>query len=188
MGIDFGQFKDLTPERRARELQKLVDSLREQIKEREEDIKRAEHFLVLADEEARLLEQIAVPEAKPVRKKEVLEEKAEEKPGRLEEKLELEQLLATAPKREELIHRVAHLPADVLYSTAQKIYARQHQTGVETQKDREMIYAIRRGLDAKKEDMEEGQYKPDRRSKHLLTATEQMTESMYKGAEGWYRK
>ncbi len=193
MATDFEQFKELTPERRIKELQKLVDKLKEDIKEKEDDIKQAEHLLALADEESRLLEQVEVPETKPAkaRKKEALEEKAEEKPERLakEEKTELEKLLATAPPREELVHRVAHMPSDALYSAAKEIYDRQKTTGLETAQDREMIYAIRKGLEIKKEDMQEGQYRPATKAKHLLNAAESMTESMYKGAgEGWYRK
>ncbi len=198
MPTDFEQFKELTSERRVKELQKLIDKLKSDIKEKEEDIKQAEHLLAIADEEARLLEQVEVPETKPAPRKkpvkvEALEERAEEKEEKRltrEEQFALERLLATAPPRsDELFHRVAHLPSDVLYSTAKEIYNRQRATGIETAQDREAIYAIRKGLEIKKEDAEEGQYRPSAKAKHLLSAAENMTESMYKGAgEGWYRK
>ncbi len=194
MGIDFNIFKDLPPERRARELQKLIDDLRKEIGERQDDIKRAEHFLALADEEARLLEQVEVPEAKTAPRKkpekiDALEEKTEERKLTREEKLELEQLLATAPPRsEDLFHKIAHRPVQELYSELRNIYDRERSTGIETENDRLRIYSIRRGLEEKKKDMEEGQYKPARQAKHLLTAAEQMAENMYQGGAGTYKR
>ncbi len=198
MGVDFSIFKDLTPERRAKELQKLINDLKKEIDERKDDVRQAEHFLALADEEARILEQIEVPEAKTAPKRkpekiEALEEKTEEAPKerRLsrEEQVELEKLLATAPPRsEDLFHKMAHRPVTELYSELHKIYDRERQTGIESSRDREMVYAIARGLEEKKKDMEEGQYKPARQAKHLLTAAEQMAESMYQGGAGSYKR
>jgi len=197
MSTDLGIFKDLPPERRARELQKLIDNLKKDIGERQDDIRKAEHFLALADEEARLLEQVEIPEAKTARKKpekiDALEEKTEEQPGgrklTREEKLELEGLLATAPQRsEELFHKIAHRPVQELYSELRNIYDRERSTGIETENDRLRIYSIRRGLEEKKKDMEEGQYRPARQAKHLLTAAEQMAENMYQGGAGTYKR
>jgi hypothetical protein len=194
MGVDFSEFKDLAPERRARELQKLIDVLKKEIEQKQKDIREAEHLLALADEEARVIEQVEVPEAKPARKRaesEALEEKAEEKKERIArlEKLELEQLLKTAPPRsEELFHKIAHRPINELYSELRSIYDRERSTGVETMKDREMIYAIRRGLEEKKKDMAEGEYKADKQAKHLFTAAQQMAESMYQGGAGGYKR
>jgi hypothetical protein len=198
MGTDFSTFKDLAPERRMRELQKLIDALKKEIGEREKDIRQAEHLLALADEEARVLEQVEVPEAKTAPKRkpaktEVLEEKTEIKsePKRLtrEEQAELEKLLATAPPRsEDLFHKIAHRPINELYSELRNIYDRERSTGVETSQDREMIYAIRRGLEEKKKDMAEGEYKADRQAKHLFTAAQQMAESMYQGGAGGYKR
>ena len=189
MAVDFENFKDLPPERRMQELQKLIDSLKKEIDQRQKDIQEAEQLLSLADEEARLLEQVEIPQARPVpkRRAEGIEEKAEEKPERLarEERLELEKLLATAPPRsEELLHRVAHRPVQELYGELRKIYDRQKETGVETQQDREMVYAIRKGFEIKKE---EG-YAPAKKDKNLMTAAEQMAESMYQSTSGTYRR
>ncbi len=194
MGTDFSIFKDLPPERRTKELQKLIDDLKKGISERQDDIKRAEHFLALADEESRLLEQVEIPEAKTATRKkperiEALEEKTEEKLDgkRLtrEERLELEKLLATAPPRsDQLFHQVAHRPLAEIYDVEKKIYERQRETGIETQNDREMIYAIRRGLEIKKE---EG-YKPAAASKHLWTRAQELAETMYQGGAGSYKR
>jgi hypothetical protein len=194
MGIDFSGFKDFTPQRRASELQKLIDTLKKEIESRQEDIKTAERMLALADEEARVLEQVEVPEARaPARRTKEIEERveiktAEKETGKRltrEERVELERLLATAPPRsEQVLHQVAHRPVQELYGELRRIYDRQSETGVERAQDREMIYAIRKGLEIKKE---EG-YKPAARDRHLMTAAEQMAENMYQGGAGTYKR
>jgi hypothetical protein len=191
MGIDFSGFKDMTPQKRLQELQKLIDTLKNEIEDKQKDIKSAEQLLAIADEEARVLEQVEVPEIRAPargRAKEIeerIETKEEKIIGRRAEQLELEKLLATAPPRsDELFHRVAHRPVSELYGETKKIYERQKDTGVETAQDREMIYAIRKGLEIKKE---EG-YKPAGTAKHLMTAAEQMAESMYQGGAGTYKR
>jgi hypothetical protein len=198
MGVDFSQFKDMTPEGRARELQKVIANLKAEIEDRQKDIRTAEHFLALAEEEARLLEQVQIPSARELPKSEKREieeklvpEKEEKKEKRLtrQEQLELEKLLATAPPRsEELFHRIAHRPISELYGELRKIYDKERSTGIETQRDRDLIYAISRGIYEKKKDIEEGQYKPARKDKHLLTAAEQMAESMYESVSGGYKR
>jgi len=187
MTIDFSQFKDLTPERRAQELQKLIDNLKKEIDDRQKDIKEAEQRLAAADEEARRLEQIEVPEARQPRKETSIEERTEEKPKRAQE-AELEKLLATAPRRsQEIAEQVARRPVQELYGELRKIYQREQQTGVETSQDRELVYAIRRGLEEKKKDVQEGQYNPGAKAKHLLSAAEQMAESMYNSTGSTYK-
>ncbi len=195
MAMDFEPFRKLAPERRMQELQKLVDSLKKEIDERQSDIREAENLLALADEETRLLEQVEVPEARTAPKRQRatkieeigIEEKTEEKKGRMtrEEQTELERLLATAPPRSpELLHRVAHLSAAELYKEEKRIYERQKETGIETKQDREKIYAIMKGFEIKHE---EG-YKPAGTAKHLMTAAEQMAESMYQSGAGTYKR
>jgi len=191
MGTDFSPFKDMTPQRRLKELQKLLDTLKKEIEDRQDDIKAAAQMLSLADEEARLLEQIEVPETREMpRKAKEIEERVEvkeEKKGRVtrEEQLELEKLLATAPPRSpQVLHEFAHREVRELYGETKRIYERQKETGIETQQDREMIYAIRKGLEIKKE---EG-YKPAGTARHLMTAAEQMAESMYQTGAGTYKR
>ncbi len=191
MGIDFSGFKDMTPQKRLQELQKLIDDLKKEIEDRQKDIKSAEQLLALADEEARVLEQVEVPEIRAPKRgriteiEERVETKEEKKEGRRVEQLELEQLLATAPPRSpELIHQIAHKSLAEIYDVEKRIYARQKDTGVETAQDREAIYAIRRGLEEKKK---EG-YRPAAQDKHLMTAAEQMAESMYQGGAGTYKR
>lgn len=198
MGTDFSTFKELTPEARIRELQKLIDDLKKEIEDRQNEIKTAEQMIAVSIEEARVLEQVAVPEApkektKKTTKEEGIVQKLEEKEGKRltkQEQLELEKLLATAPPRsEELFNRIAHRPINELYSELRNIYERERQTGIETAKDREMIYAIRRGLEEKKKDIQEGEYSPAKTAKHLLTAAEQMAENMYQGSgAGTYKR
>jgi len=180
MGTDFNALKDLTPERRVKELQKLIDFLRKGIQESENDIKDAEHLLVIAEDEAQVIEQVSVPETPKI------EEIAEES-GRLAlgEQRELEELLATAPPREEeTLHQVAHRPVSELYGELKNIYQRQQDTGLESQQDRDMIYAIRKGFEIKRQDG----YNPAAKDESLMTAAEQMADSMYTSATGGYKR
>ncbi len=194
MAIDFSQFKDLTPERRARELQKLIDNLKKEIDDRQKDIKEAEQRLASADEEARIIEHVSVPEARRIPEKEkkaTVEEKvavAEEKPKQpirtKEEQVELEKLLATAPPRsDQLFHKFSQVRVEELYGALRGIYNREKSTGIEREKDRELVYAIRKGIEIKKE---EG-YTPAKKDKHLMTAAEQMADSMYNSAGSAYK-
>jgi len=188
MGVDFNSFKNLSSQRRVEELRKLVDQLRQEIGDREKDIQTAEHLLALSQDEVRKMEQVAVPEVTPPKKKTPHIEEITEERLLPEEATELEKMLATAPKREELFHEMAHRPAVELYSELHRVYDRGKQTGVETQLDRDMVYAIRRGLEEKKKDMEGGQYSPESQAKHLLTAAEQMADGMYHSGAGSYHR
>ncbi len=88
MGIDFSGFKDMTPQKRLQELQKLIDNLKKEIDDRQKDIKNAEQLLAIADEEARVLEQIEVPEIRAQTRSRIteieerVETKEEKKAGR----------------------------------------------------------------------------------------------------------
>lgn len=194
MGIDFSQFKDLTPERRARELQKLIENLKNEIEDRQKDLKEAEKRLAEAYEEARIIEHVSIPETRKIPEKEkkaTVEEKvavAEEKPKpqarSKAEQAELEKLLATAPPRsDQLFHKFSQIRVEELYGALRGIYDREKSTGIEREKDRELVYAIRKGIEIKKE---EG-YTPAKKDRHLMTAAEQMADSMYNSAGSAYK-
>jgi len=174
MAVDFEEFKKLVPQDRVRELQKLLDQLVADIKDKEGEIREAQHLLSLAKDESAVLEQVSVPEAT---KGPELEEITKEKE---EERTPLEDILVKAAPKE-AAHEVAHRPIQELYSELRSIYDRQSQTGIETAADRNVIYAIGRGLEEKKRDIEAGQYRPAEKAAHLMTAAEEMAENMYKG-------
>lgn len=180
MHVDFSEFTKLTPERRVKELQELIEDLKKQITQSQEDIKTAEELLLRADEEARVLENITIPERD--KKAKTVEELTT--PETLKPTRELEDLLATAPRKEETIHQLAHTPVSELYAEIKNIYQRERETGLETQQDRDKIYAIRKGLEIKKE---EG-YKPSTKDQHLMTAAEQMADAMYQKADNMYKR
>ncbi|VVB80817.1 Uncharacterised protein [uncultured archaeon] len=182
MAVNFEAFSQFTPERRIDELQNLIEKLKKEIEERREEIKEAEHLLVLADEEARMLEQVEIPESKQIKGK--IEEKLEEKEVKRLKDLELEELLATAPK-EQAFHEVAHRPVEDLADELRKIYDRQKETGIEKREDREMLYAIRKGFEIKRE---EGYAPATAKDKHLMTEAEQWAEDLYKGGAGTYKR
>jgi len=194
MGVDFEAFKGLTPERRIQELQKLIDKLKKDIKTQQEEIQQAERLISVADEEARALEQVEIPKPVSVAKKKkakrieeiTAEPEIEEAGISREEEIELEKLLATAPPRsDELFHKVAHRPVAEIYTELRSLYERERETGIETHEDRERLYALRRGLEKKKE---EGYVPPTAQAKHLLTAAEEIAEGLYKGGAGSYKR
>ncbi|GEM_PF-2303566 len=192
MAVDFDQIKQLVPERRVKELQALIERLKKEVEEKQDEMKESERLLALADEEARILEQMQIPETKPAPKKaakieeritELTEEK-EEKRITKEEQLELEKLLATAPPRSpEVLKEVAMRPVEELYGELHRIYDRQKETGIETKEDRELVYAIRKGFEIKRE---EG-YQPAGKKKHMMTAAEQMAQDMYNTTSNTYK-
>ena len=186
MAVDFDELKKLVPQRRIKELQRLITKLKEEIKERESDISEADSLLESAEQESRILEQMEVPEVKPVKKpkiEEVIEGKIERKKlGQLE----LEELLETAPARSpEIVQEVSRRPVSELYGELKKIYDRQKETGLETTEDREMLYAIRKGFEIKKE---EGYTPATKADKHLMTTAQEWAEEMYKGGAGTYKR
>lgn len=188
MPTDFENLKKLVPEQRVQELKKLINKLREEVEEKERDIQQAEQLLTLAHEEHQALRKIRRDERKTT-----LEEKTqpEEQTGTLEETAaeapridtELEQLLQTRPPTgDDLWYRqIAQQPIQDMYQELRTIYNREAATGIETDADRERIYKLRRGIEAKKHDIETGEYKASAKAKHLLTAAEEMAENMYKG-------
>jgi len=196
MGIDFGSVKKLPPEKRVEALKQVLDKLNEEIEERQEDVKTAQHMLTLAEDERRVLEEVEVPKARtapairarPVREEaKTVEELAEKEELRqpLEKIQELEKLLATAPPRsDELIHRIAHMRSEDLYAMTKSIYERQQSTGIETEREREMIYAVKRGFEVKRE---EGYKAPDAKAEHLQTEGEKWAEKLYKSAATMYK-
>lgn len=193
MGIDFEGITKLPPEKRVEALKQVLDKLNEEIQERQEEIKQAEQMLTTAEDEQRVLEEVEVPKqtkaaatrARPAREEaKTVEELTEREEVRqpLEKLHELEKMLATAPPRsEELFHKIAHMRSEDLYAATKSIYETQRQTGVETEKQREMIYAVRKGWEVKRE---EGYVA---KAKHLQTAGEEMAEKMYKSASTMYK-
>ncbi len=171
--VDFDDIKRMAPERRVDALKELIDSLNHDIKQRQAEIQTAFHLLEVAEREIDVLEEIQLP-----KKKESLAEKIGEKE---EEKPEqLEDLLRTAPRTPEAIERVAHTPINELYSEIRNIYNRQSETGIEQADDRDRLYALQRGLEEKKKDVQEGHYTPAQNAQDLLSKAEEIVDTMYK--------
>ncbi len=189
MAVDFEEFKNIAPERRTRELQKLINTLKKEIAEKQREIREAEHLFILADEEARLLEQMEVPETAiettPRQKESATIEKLAGEKKEKDEKALLERLVETIPRKEELFREVAQIPIQELYSELKTVYQREKSTGVETAQDRNMIYAIAKGIEEKRKNVESGQYSPTQKSRHLLSAAEEIAQNMYRGSESY---
>lgn len=190
MAIDFNEIKQQVPEERLKVLEQVIEDLKKtiatkqkEIQQAEQDIKTAQELLIKADQEQRILEQVRTPETK---KQETIEEKTQTAPPKQEQKLE--NILSNPVTKPEQLQQIAQRPIAELYSELNRINEKERQTGIETQQDREAIYAIRRGIYEKKKDVQEGSYKPTEKAMHLLSAAEQRADSMYNNASSSYKQ
>ncbi|MBW3018731.1 hypothetical protein KY329_00915, partial [Candidatus Woesearchaeota archaeon] len=99
---DFKWLENLTPERREEELRKHISQLREQVKAKQQEIEEAEELLSRAQEDVRVLESIAVPEAKPI--------SAEFVEVRTAPKERLEQILDETGDERERVEEISQMP------------------------------------------------------------------------------
>lgn len=177
MMADFKWLENLTPERREEELKKHIARLRKQIKDAEQELKDSEELLARAEEDVRVLESIAVPEARPISSEFVEVRTA---PKRAEP---LEQMLDDAVVEErQKVDELAQMPMQQIYQSIREIYSEQAAQGATymQQREEEKLYLLHRALDQKKEDIETGEYQPTEKAEHLMTAAEAMVKKMYK--------
>lgn len=185
MPIDFDAICALVPEQRADELKKIIEDLTREIDERQEDLEEAQRLLTLCLEEQVALNVVRNPT--PASLEEDFDEDVEG--GDLESvaaqapRQDLEDVVQARPPtpQEALYSRTEERPIAELYQELRGIYDREAATGVQTEQDRERLYELQRGLSAKREDIESGEYKPDERAAHLLTTAERILKDMYKG-------
>jgi hypothetical protein len=183
--IDFGAIKKMPPERRVKALEELQEKLNELISERtkeisdsQEEIKEAQEFLKEAEEELAVLEEME-EQAPKMRKVDVQklfgrEETPQELPGQ-----RLEAIASNAPRqfteqqREEYVRQGARMPAGQIRERVYEIMDNVRQTGIITPYQQERLEQFREMLTEKRDAMEEGAYRPDKKSQLELTAAEQ---------------
>ncbi|MBD3362019.1 hypothetical protein GF358_04490 [Candidatus Woesearchaeota archaeon] len=175
--IDFTQIKKLPPEEKIKvlervegELKTLIEKRKKEIEEKNLEIENAEELLQEAQNEAKVLEEIKTPEIKKV------------DIGKLfhPEEKDLEGIAATAPSEAEKkaqIEELSKQPVQELYNTVVGIKSEIDKTGIETLYQQEKIEQINEALYEKKKAVENKQYNPTKKARHLLTAAEQMMEN-----------
>ncbi len=164
MGI-LDDIKKLPPEQQAKELQKFIENTRKELAQKSAEIAMAEQFLSEATRETEVLERkqrdtletAVFKENKTARKEEpALEKLVEEKPN-----------LARATLRE-------------LDRRLDELYQRQRDTGIETPKDREDIYAIRKTVYEKEVAIQRGTYQPRPEDRELFGEVKEHANTLYK--------
>ncbi len=175
--IDFAKIKQLPPEEKVKvlqriegELHKLIDERRKEIEEKNNEIESAEELLREAEQESRVLEEIKIPEIKKIEIDKLFIPKEEG----------LEGIASTAPsdiEKQAQIEELSKAPMQELYNTVVGIKNEIDQTGIETLYQQGKIEQINEAMYEKRKAIENKQYNPTQKAKHLMTAAEQMMEN-----------
>lgn len=197
--IDFRQIKKLPPEEKIKVLRQIEDVLKkliterkkeieakrkeieesnEEISDKDNEIKEAEEMLAEAQNEFRVLEEIRTPELKKVEIEKLFRPK-EEKDGKEEG---LEGIAAKAPvaelaERQARIDELSRKPMEELYNAVIGMRKEVEKTGVETLYHQEKTEEISEALYEKRKAIENREYNPTAKAKHMMTAAEEMMEN-----------
>lgn len=190
--IDFRQIKKLPPEEKIKvlkriedELKKLIATRRKETAANNKEIAEAEELLAEAQNEFRVLEEIQTPELKKVEIEKLFRPKEEKegKTGRETGEDEgLEGIAATAPiaeiaERQARIDELSRKPMEELYNAVIGMRKEIEKTGVETLYHQEKTEEISEALYEKRKAIENKEYNPSAKARHMMTAAEEMMEN-----------
>jgi len=181
MNLDFKDFEKMPAEKRSKELQTLIETLKKEIEQtkkdleqKEKNLKDAQEFLAKTESESKVLENVRTQQ------KTTNEEKNEKTEGRLAAKKQirsLEEELEDAPQMKnsgDKSYFANKTLADIDKITSY-ISERQQKTGIETENDRKLMYDASKELDYRRNKIEDGSYNADRETrKHLEHAQENL--------------
>lgn len=171
--MNLNELKKQSPDKRVKELKNLIRNLKIEIEEKEDLLRNAENLLVDTEEEVKVIEKVVVDE-------EVLEPVDISKLEKTT--VETFQELGLPPEPEQL----ARTPIADLYGAVKTLYESQTPaaeaglTYEERERQRLNLYALNHALDEKREQIKKGEYKPTEKASHMLTATEELINKMYK--------
>jgi len=180
--IDFRQIKKLPPEEKIKvlkriedELNKLIETRRKETEENNKEIAEAEELLKEAKNEFRVLEEIQLPELKKVEIEKLFRPKEEKDEG-------LEGIAAKAPiaelaERQARIDELSRKPMEELYNAVIGMRKDIEKTGVETLYHQEKTEEISEAIYEKRKAMENKEYNPTAKARHMMTAAEEMMEN-----------
>lgn len=176
--INFSQIKKLPPEEKIKvleriedELRKLIEERKKEISEKNSEIKSAEELLMQAQKEFKILEEIKTPELKQIDIGKLF---------RPDEEKGLEGIAATATteaEKQAQIEELSKAPMQELYNAVVGIKSEIDKTGIETLYQQEKIEQINEALYEKRKAIENQQYNPSQKARHLMTAAEQIMEN-----------
>lgn len=191
MAVNFGDFEKMPAEKRVKELNTLIETLKKEIEntkkdlaQKEKDLNDAQEFLAKSEKEARVLENVRT---QGLEKKEQEEEKS---PAPKKQTRSLEEELEGAPRmktREGQSYFANKTLADIDKITT-SIYQRQKQTGIETENDRRVFYEASKELNDRRRRLEEGSYIADREARKHLEHAEDLVKKDYEKHKEQYKR
>jgi len=189
MAINFGDFEKMPAEKRVKELNALIETLKKEIEnakkeiiQKEKDLAAAQEFFAKSEKEARVLENLRT---------QGLEKKTQEKPDAPKKQVRsLEEELEGAPRMkapEGQSYFANKTLADIDKITT-SIYQRQKQTGIETENDRRIFYEASKELEYRRRKLEEGSYVADRDTRKHLEHAEDLVKKDYEKRKEQYKR
>ncbi len=191
MAVNFGDFEKMPAEKRAKELNALIETLKKEIEnakkelsQKEKDLLDAQEFLAKSEKEARMLEDVRTQglEKKAEEKQETNTAKKQTKS--LEEELEGAPRMKTPEGQSYFANKTL---ADIDKITT-SIYQRQKQTGIETENDRRVFYEASKELEDRRRKLEDGSYVADRDARKHLEHAEDLVKKDYEKHKEQYKR
>lgn len=191
MAVNFGDFEKMPVEKRVKELNTLIETLKKEIEnakkelsQKEKDLLDAQEFLAKSEKEARMLEDVRTQglEKKAEEKQETNTAKKQTKS--LEEELEGAPRMKTPEGQSYFANKTL---ADIDKITT-SIYQRQKQTGIETENDRRVFYEASKELEDRRRKLEDGSYVADRDARKHLEHAEDLVKKDYEKHKEQYKR
>jgi hypothetical protein len=193
MPVNFSDFEKMPAEKRAKELNSLIETLKKEIEnakkdlsQKEKDLSDAQEFLAKSEKEARVLEDVRTQGLE----KKAQEEKQETTGATKKQARSLEEELEGAPRMkapEGQSYFANKTLADIDKITT-TIYQRQKQTGIETETDRRVFYEASKELEDRRRKLEEGSYIADRDTRKHLEHAEDLVKKDYEKHKEQYKR
>ncbi len=201
--IDFDKLRKMPPERKIKALRELQEKLNALIQERNAEIQQnqreiqdAQDFLKEAEDELRVLEEMEsqAPDIKQVDVDKLLRRETKRtEPTRPRER-ELESIADEAPRRQPnpedqraYVNSLARQPVASIYERVNEIRDQIRNTGVITTYQQERLNVLDEALHAKEEAIMAGQYEPNKKAEHLLSAAEKAIQYASGAKNQFYR-
>jgi hypothetical protein len=192
MAINFGDFEKMPAEKRVKELNTLIETLKKEIEnakkdlaQKEKDLSDAQEFLSKSEKETKVLEDVRTQGLEKKTQEEKQTESAPKKQARsLEEELEGAPRMK-APEGQSYFANKTLADIDKITTT---IYQRQKQTGIETENDRRVFYEASKELEDRRRKLEEGSYIADRDTRKHLEHAEDLVKKDYEKHKEQYKR
>lgn len=193
MVVNFSDFEKMPVEKRVKELNTLIETLKKEIDNAKKDLAQkekelidAQEFLAKSEKEARVLENVRTQglEKKTAEEKQETSATPKKQARTLEEELEGAPRMKAPDGQSYFANKTL---ADIDKITT-SIYQRQKQTGIETENDRRVFYEASKELEDRRKKLEEGSYVADRDARKHLEHAEDLVKKDYEKHKEQYKR